>query len=247
MLAEIVKKPEVFLVSLLKNPDSVKRLVNQNPGVALAALREVSGSGSLSLSVQARALEEILVHISSNPERVRQLLNDHLTSETQAEMIAVMGDRPSVACQVVGFETLLAALEMDVSKDFSSRLEPCLLLRAWAMNLKDRPEWEDELEMEIGGHSLKTWLVFAVFQESGCDLETLTPDMWFEVGLEPDEALEVLQRLEAAADDSVDLWSHWFSELNVAQARQRLRERTQTFEEQTSPSTIRKIAQKMDV
>ncbi|HAU66371.1 MAG: hypothetical protein UT30_C0001G0045 [Candidatus Uhrbacteria bacterium GW2011_GWF2_39_13] len=240
MSVQLVRS-DVLLVQLLRGDADVKDRVRNDPGMALTALGSLHGEKRLSVSVQARVLEEI-VSLVSDPAQVRQLLSTHLTDEATAEMIAVMGDRPSVAAQIVDIQTVLAALEMDVGmNDATSGLEASLLLRAWALNLKDRPDWEQELDLPLGSSTLRVLLVAAIFDEYGGEASDITPDVWLEVGLNPDEAQELLTRL-IEQDELPE-----FSELSIAAARKQLRERTKAFMEETSDWAIGKIAEELDI
>ena len=242
MPVQLVRPDEVLLVQLLRGDTDIKKRVRNDPGTALTALGSLYGEAQLPVSMQARVLEEIIVLVN-DPNEARELLASHLTPEATAEMIAVMGDRLSAVSQIVDFNVLVAALEMDVGiKDSTSALEPSLLIRAWAMNLKDRPDWEEELDYEIGSYTLRELLVSAVFYEEGQEkLHVITPDSWMAVGLDPDEADELLRRL-IERDELPE-----FDELSIAQARKNLRERTQRFEEETSSSSIGKIVEDLDI
>jgi hypothetical protein len=117
------------------------------------------------------------------------------------------------------------------------------LVKAWALNLKDRPDWEEELDYKIGSsYTLRELLVVAIFYEHGShDIADITPDVWVEVGLNPDEAQEFLTEL-IERDELPE-----FSELDIATARKQLRERTEAFLEETSDSAIAKIAEELDI
>lgn len=243
MSVELVK-PEIFLVQFLRGDQAITERIRQDPGMALAALESLHGEKRLSLSVQARVLDGIL-SLVSDPAQARELLSAHLTEQATAEMIAVMGDRPSVASQIVDIQTVLAALEMHASmEDLTSGLEASLLVKALALNLKDRPDWEHELDISIGPATLRELLVAAIYDEYDHDSDDdsdRTPDVWVEVGLNPDESEELLRRL--IEDNELPE----FTELSRAAAYKRLRERTQAFVNETSSSAIGQIADELDI
>src|SRR3989338_127295 len=138
-----------LLVELIREDSHAREMVRRDPARAFAALvndrNMIKARKNIFFpSAQALALDEILGCIA-DPKEAKELLNSYLTPEAVAEMIAMMGERPSVVSQVADIQTVLAALEMNLSANqAASLIEPYLLLKAWAINLKERSNWEEE-------------------------------------------------------------------------------------------------------
>jgi len=73
---------------------------------------------------------------------------------------------------------------------------PYLIIRSWAMKLKDRADYTQFLDEEFGKHPMRRWLTIAVWYESHCptgeDEDTLLAE-FDQFGLDPAEALAELK------------------------------------------------------
>lgn len=235
--------PKRVVAGLAGGDKNIKAAAAQNPSTALAVIASVHNQGGINLPVLARALDNTLGLIA-DPAAARELLDAHLTSELQAEMIAVRGDLPSVMVLIVDPEVVVAALELDtagVEEDPSTTVSIALLILAWALNAKDREDWHELLQQEIGGATLRDLLIAAVYMDVREKIEEITPDMWVDVGLDSIDATDRLQEL--LNEDSLPN----FSNLDVASARKRLRELRLTFEQETSSEAIVALVDKIDI
>ena len=241
MSVEIVKGFETVLVRLLDTRDSmVKNEIRENPEVGLIALGDLNRSQDLSVAIQNRILDEILSLIP-DPEEARVLMEKHPLPEVLAGIVAEGGSKFSVAVQIIDIHTLLSALQYGVDQGSQVGLRACFLIRSWADNMMERPNWEEELDLLIGSYSLRTWLIASVFEEMSRELEDITSDQWTQVGLDPDDAMEELARL-IRTDGLPE-----FDELSMAQAMEDLRSRREAFEQNTSPAAIAMAISEMDV
>lgn len=223
--------PNRLVIGLASDDEQVKAAAAADPGTALSTISQVHGQGGKRLPVLARALDTVLGLIA-DPKEARQLLNDHLTPEAQAQMIAVHGDLPSVAVQLADPDVIVAALEIDTdmeSLSLGSALRVSLLIRAWAQNAKDRPDWDELLCREIADSTLRDLLIAAVYDDADEVESAISADLWKEVGLDPIDSAERLAQL--LEEDELPR----FTDLDIAEARKRLRELRQTFEKVSDP------------
>ncbi len=193
-----------------------RRAVRENLSNALALLGQGRTNGDLTLAGQSRLFEEILGEID-DPDNAAELVNQNIDAEAAAEMIAVRGDLASVASTVVDADIIMAALLEDATE--SPALLP-LLIKAWAIKLLDRSDWEELLEREIGKYTLLDYLIAAIAAED----EDPSADQWVDVGLDPNDAME---RLEELRDEKT---LPKFSADDAEDAMEILRERRRTFD-----------------
>lgn len=235
--------PKRVVAGLVAGDPVIKGAASQSPSTVLAVIAQVHTEGGANLPVLARALDQALGLIS-DPSEARRLLDQHVTHEVQAEMAAVHGDLPSVLIHVADPTVVVAALELDASdveSDPSGVTSVALLIRAWAQNARERDDWSELLEQVIAGTSLYDLLIAAVYTDAGEDPEAVTPDMWVEAGLDPNDASERLEELLKQAE------LPRFSALDIAQARTRLRQLRQTFEQESAPAAVRKLVEDIDI
>lgn len=214
--------------------DEARESIHANPSYALTLVDQGRTSGSLSLFVQSRMVEEILGEVS-DLSVAREILEMNMSSEATAEILGVRADLPSVLAQLASPEVIIAALLEDVQSGHSPRkkdettlgfAEIALTLMAWAENLKERPDWEELLDHQVGSegnYTLRNCLLAAVLYEAG-KMEDLTPGHFEDLGLDPDEALA--QLVELVEVDGLPK----LTDDDVAEAQKRLRAKRQEFE-----------------
>lgn len=232
-------------IALLAGGDRTTRLSLRNDPLSLMeSIASVHSRGDLPVPVLARALDETLSFIS-DAEEAREMLNDHFSPEVQAEFTASHSDLFSCVIQIADPEVVLSALEFDVgSMKYASTsgitITVGLLLRAWAANLKERDDWDEILEMEIANTSLRRLLVASVHFDAD---ESVTDDVWVQVGLDPHQADEIFS--EMLEEGTLPK----YSDLDVAKAQRRLRELRQTFESSSTEALaeLEKLVDELDI
>lgn len=243
--------PSRVVAGLAGGDSSIKAAAAQNPSMALEVIATVYILGGASLPVLARALDNTLGLIA-DPVEACKLLDDHLTQEAQAEMVAIHGDRLSVVVQVADPAVIVAALEFDAAPEFDADgqkkrvlVSASLLVLAWAQNVSNRTDWEEILQQEIGETNLRDLLIAAVYASrlQGADEAGLgiSPDQWDDVGLEPTDASDRLQELIAS-----DVLPR-FSSLDEAAARKRLRDLRRAFEKDISHEVVVRLLKDIDI
>lgn len=225
--------PRALIAGLLGGDSTIKSLVSHDPGTALALVADCEDR-QLSIPMRAQAIDEVLGLIS-DPEKARRVLNDHVVPSSQAELVAAHGDLYSVILQVADQEVVLAALAQDAGDDH--QVGAALLIRAWAQNLKDREDYDELLQMEVGEYTLYNLLLAAIRSES----RSPTPDMWEGVGLDPFEAQQDFEELLASGRLPN------INEIDVELARRNLRERGRVFESATSKKVVALLLDEVEI
>jgi len=178
-----------------------------DPSTALALLDQGRREGSLTITNQVLVIEAVLGRIA-DASKARQLLENTTSTEAQVEMVSTLGDLPSVLGELVDISVIQEALENEDEN----------YLLAWAERYKDRPDWEEILEMDVGDHSLRDLLIAQVAIEFGTPIGNsfnhedfddvdFYPEgnRWVDVGLDPAEANErLLELLRLGSLPSVD-------------------------------------------
>jgi hypothetical protein len=233
---ELVKHTSRMIVAALRGcggedkaavREEIKAAVRGNPGAALVAIGSMHGDKGSRLPALTQAVEKVLSTIEDR-EAARRLLDANITPQTQAEMTACMGDLGSDLQMVVGREVILAALEADAGFGEAHVVDALFQLSAWARNIKSRPDWNEILEGQINGVSLRDLLISGVYGDANEDPDDISPDMWEQVGLDPDEGVERLNLL--IEEDTLTT----FGELEVAKAQKRLRDMRLAYEDATA-------------
>ena len=168
-------------------------VVRARPELGLAVLQSPKEITGLNDSGAAKILDE-LVGFYEDPDEARELLDNNIQPDRQVELLQARGDLPAAAADTVRPDVVLAAIFTDIE---DGRLESMLVLMSWAMKLKDRDDWEDILRMEVGELTVFDWLVGAVALHAK-QVDSVTADMWVEVGVDPDEGHEAFEELDAA-------------------------------------------------
>jgi hypothetical protein len=228
-LARFDGHPSQLVRELLRGEESdraaARAAAASSPSTALAILNSGYVSEKIGLPALARATDEVL-GLVSNPAQAREMLNQEFGRDAQADLARAHSDLSSVIVQIADPQVVIAALVGDSYAP--KKVDVCWLLMAWAANLKDRKDWENLLEMEVAGRTLRDLLIAGVFHEANSDVEEITPDMWVKVGLE-EETERLLQMLE---EETLPR----FSSGEITHARIRLQEQRLAFEDALSPA-----------
>lgn len=133
-----------------KDGGAVRTMVRTSPIAALIVIRMDESETGLSTRLRAEALEMVVEE--TQPDLVRELLEEHLTSDLRSELVAARGDLPSAAAMAVSIDDVFAAL----LKDMEGARGPMGLsapfhLKAWAIKLRDRSDYEELLKTELVG------------------------------------------------------------------------------------------------
>jgi len=176
--------------------------VRQNPGSALALLSEMRQQDEMNVGAQSRVMELVVGEISNRNE-ARSLLLDNMTDDHVRELHAHRGDLPSVMDDVASADDLVETLLLDLNQYMSgdSTLNS-FYIRGWALKLRDRDDWDELLEKEIFGFTLRDHLIIACYWDSfatGVYDEQyeadVTDDMFVGLGVDPEEGRERLREL----------------------------------------------------
>lgn len=176
------------------NPKEFRALMRQNPVAALQCLE--SGAIGLTAKGKADALDEVIGAIGDDT-RAAQLVADHMTPSRLVELMVAQRELGSAIILVAGQDLVIQAMMEDIESEIiSDDANSLYCLRAWALKLKDRKDWDEILEREISDRPLFDWLVWASWLDVGC------PDLvLFHTKEEEDE--EIDDEEEAPVGDSV--------------------------------------------
>jgi hypothetical protein len=188
-----------LLRNILSNDLAKKReaiaILTQNPGNALALL----GLGNDELELTPRGASDVFDEILGavkNAEEARELMRMHLTPDRLAELVAGRGDLSSVAALVADIDTLVAAISADMvsTKD---ETEAVFCAMAWAVKLIDRDDYEEIIDRNIQDHSIRWYLIMAVWNDACCpeeeeEIEGITEDSFIDLGLDPHDSRRAL-------------------------------------------------------
>jgi len=146
----------------------IKRAVRAQPQTALAILANDVSTG-LSPIGKAKALDAV-IGLVGDDERSTVMVRDQFTPSTLIEIMRASGDLPSavalIADQRVVFEAMIkdAFAGSELPKDRIDLGEYSFILLSWARNLKDRKDWEEMLDLEVGesGRTLREFVVSSI-------------------------------------------------------------------------------------
>lgn len=177
----------------------VRALVRSNPDVAFAIVALPKEKSGLTDRGAADVLEALVGEFSDEAE-VRGRINAAIKTKRQVELMQARGDLPSSAADVISPEVVISAIFEDLANE--EWYEKLFTLRAWAMKLKDRADWQEILETEVDeGWTVFDHLVAAVFlcasgDENSFDgVPEIEPDRYDEVGLDRAVAEERLREM----------------------------------------------------
>lgn len=153
------------------DPQKFRALMRQNPVAAIQCLE--SGNTELTTKGNANALDEVIGAIGDDM-RATQLIAEHMTPSRLVELMAAQGELGSAVILVADPDLVIQAMMEDIgSGAFGDDANSLYCLRAWALKLKDRKDWDEILEREILDRSLFDWFVWASWLWLGC------PDLVF--------------------------------------------------------------------
>ena len=188
-----------LLRNILSNDLAKKReaiaILTQNPGNALALL----GLGNDELELTPRGASDVfdeMIGAVKDAEEARELMHMHLTSDRLAELVAGRGDLPSVAALVADIDTLTAAITADMVAA-QDETEAFFRAMTWAVKLIDRDDYEEIIDRNIQDHSIRWYLIMAVWNDACCpedeeEIEGITEDCFADLGLDPDASRRAL-------------------------------------------------------
>lgn len=201
-----------------RDRSGLRALVRANPKAALTVLNKPGSETGLSDRGAADVLDAVVGEFG-DPDEVRGEIEASVRPQRQVELLRARGDLPSSAADVVDPSVVLTAVFDEVQEAASyvgslddgvidDRVEQQLTLRSWAVKLRDRDDWDEVLEMEVGSWTVFHHLLVAIFLEqrhnivrktdSGARylaLEEIPADLFDQVGIDPAEAVEVLQEM----------------------------------------------------
>lgn len=189
------------------------------PAYALALIANHTDMG-LTLRGAADCLDLVVEQVEVG--EVRALLEGNLTDDQRAELLGGRSDLFSSAVHLASIPDVIRAIGFDIGETFSET-DPTgegasLAVRAWAYKLKDREDFNEILNAEIGGRSVREHLLTNIYFEHiygqpvtdeldevddpngepdsiSVTVHDLSPSIFDDLGLDPDEDREVLLQL----------------------------------------------------
>ena len=199
----LVPVPEAALARLASGSDRVdakytRAMIRSNP----AGVLEVLATKNMSLWQSANLLDEIVGEVP-NPAVAQQLIADHLSDGYTEELLAIRGDLPSSAAEVVDPYRLIGAMMLDIGIGELDVPARCLVFMVWSLKAKDRSDWGEILEMEIEGLTVMDLILLAIRSE----FSELTADVFETHGIDCNDGRERLRELrrERAGLDKLDV------------------------------------------
>jgi hypothetical protein len=187
---------DVFAAAFSKTDSEEKSaalsVIQKNPEIALARLQNYEDT-RLTLRGGAEALDLILEAVT--PEEARRIMEAHLTHPRRIELLSGRGELASVVIQVCDPAEAFQAMILDVfgnGRVMSPTALTLVQIRAWAMKLMDRLDYDDILEMPIRHHTFKEWLILLLASEN----DEVSLDQYDDLGIDPDEGSKILSELK---------------------------------------------------
>jgi hypothetical protein len=129
--------------------------IRQSPETALQVLAE--NSGNLPMSVRARAFDDIIGEVS-NPAKAQAMVTANFTQAQTTELLAARGGLPSAAVFALSREQVVSAMLLDMTNDGVtgdvSVVYMAVTVLQWVEMLKERKDWPQILEMDVGSADL---------------------------------------------------------------------------------------------
>lgn len=198
---------------LLSGDPAAKRealvVLAQKPSRALQLLQDPTAIG-LSPMAAANVLDEVVAVLPK--KTAAAVLAENLTTERLAELLAERGDLGSTAALLANRQAVFLAMVKDLAEEPLEQMASTLF--AWAQKLKDRTDWVKMLDMRLGSHALRWYLLMYIWNLAGqpvlagrgCvenendevgdneqeTLEDMNLDQFDEVGLDVDDSMERL-------------------------------------------------------
>jgi len=180
--------------ALIRN--AVRKIIKEDPVFALEVVMRPSGTTGLTLRGVAEVLDAVVGQIE-DPVVAREVIDATINRNRQVEILRARGDLPSSAADVVDQTVILSTIITDIHNE--ENFEQMFWLRAWAHKLKDREDWDEILEMEVGNTTIKGLLVIAITLEgklgANWSIEDITGDAFDEVGIDFAEGFDLLNEM----------------------------------------------------
>ena len=206
MTTAISMIPTSAILRLVEFPNhaasvETRAMIRSNPAGALAILSDREGN-QLSLWQSANLLDEIVGQIQ-DPLAAADLIRGHVSDGYLEEMLAVRGDLPASAVEVVDVERLIGAMLRDIGVGELDVPARALVFMVWSLKAKDRADWDELKEVEIDGLTVTDLILLALQSE----FNDLTPDVFETHGLDCIEGRQRLRELrrERAGLDQIDV------------------------------------------
>jgi hypothetical protein len=184
--------------------DAVRAIVRANPTPALQLVALPHTTTGLSTDDAARILDEVIALVP-DPVEAAALMNDNVAGDRLVELVQSGAGRPTVIAEVVDPKVILASIFSEYGDNDDDELEGMFRLRMWANQLKERDDWYEILQMEVAERTvaellaLSVYLTYFNFHEDMRVIEEraeeIEADVWDEVGLDLDEAVDLLRDL----------------------------------------------------
>lgn len=192
--------------------ERVTALVQSDVRGALALLQKPSTETGLTVKGAADVLDEVVGQFT-DPREAREAMEQHLTPERRVELLAGRGDLPSSAALVADANDVFAAMLEDLADDDIGEDTNVFLLRAWMQEkFRDRSDYADFLQREVGGRTIRDHLLALIYYEAeyvariqrGDDVrtplvsrvvESVTDDVFDDIGMDAEEGRQALRTL----------------------------------------------------
>lgn len=225
--------------------ERVTALVQNDFRGALALLQRPPAETGLTLRGAADVLDEVVGQFT-DPREARDAMAQHLTSERRVELLAGRGDLPSSAALVADADDVFAAMLADLEDDADEETN-AFLLRAWMQEkLRDREDYADFLQREVGGRTIRDHLLALVYYEAKhvmhvqsnkendrpsarLVIKSVTDDVFDDLGIDVEEGRAALRELVRQGMPDLNAEA-------VGHAGKRLAERRRKFRE--APTTV---------
>ena len=214
--------------------------IQENPKQAIALLQNYEELG-LTPRGSSKVLDLIVEQFKDSDEAT-QLMQEHLTPESIAQIISASSDLPSSAVIVAPQDSVIQAMMADVGGSIEeSPMLSILMIRAWALKLIDRDDYQEILERYLGARKIKEYIVLALAHE----FDSITTDLYDEVGITQEDGEEILKTLKTDKDDPMVIDEEVFHEaiIKLQERRREFAKKELFTEEQQSAE---KIADELD-
>lgn len=171
--------------------EQIRSLAKANPGGALAL---VGGNSALAPSKRANLVDDFIGEIGNDEEAAR-LITEHVTEADRAELLVARSDLPAALVYVEDQKVIFDAIRRDIAdvESVDAQYAVALVLRFWALKLKDRADWQEMLQETILDYvPFGDYLILAAAIAVGLfDLEETGGDDESETRLDEDEPSEM--------------------------------------------------------
>ena len=132
-------------------------------------------------------------------------------------------------------------------RSFDTSAKPFLILRSWALKLRDREDYDDFLSKEVGRRTVREHLLIAIWHQAECPekLGEISPDLYDQFGIDPAEGRETLAGV-LDADDPPAFTRDEFESARLELARRRERLEAAPTVADKAKETVTDVARKLD-